>query len=169
MNIFLIGDTHFGHSNILTFKKEDGSLLRPGFDDITDMDETIIRNWNKVVGAKDKVYHLGDVGFKNFTQTSLILSRLNGEKVLIKGNHDNLKLSQYAQHFKDVRAYHQIDKFVLSHIPVHPDSIARWKGNIHGHLHHRNIDDNRYWNVSVEQINYTPISFEELKIRKRYT
>ena len=92
MNIFLISDTNFGHSNILTFKNADGTLMRPGFEDVNDMDETIIHNWNKVVGAKDKVYHLGDVGFKNFTVLSETLVRLNGEKVLIKGNHDNLKL-----------------------------------------------------------------------------
>ena len=169
MNIFLISDTHFGHSNILTFKNADGTLVRPGFEDVNDMDETIIHNWNKVVGAKDKVYHLGDVGFKNFTVLSKTLVRLNGEKVLIKGNHDNLKLKQYVQLFKDVRAYHVIDKFVLSHIPVHPESVTRWKGNIHGHLHDRNLEDNRYWNVSVEQINYTPISFEDLKLKHRYT
>jgi calcineurin-like phosphoesterase family protein len=88
---------------------------------------------------------------------------LNGTKILIKGNHDNLKLSQYAQMFKDVRATHTLDKFVLSHIPIHPDSLARWKANIHGHTHANNLDDPRYINVSVEQINYTPIDFEEIK------
>lgn len=169
MNTFLIADTHFGHSNILTFKNQDGSFLRPGFKDIVDHDEYLIYKWNSVVRPGDKVYHLGDVGFKNFSSLQQVFNRLNGEKVLIKGNHDNLKLSQYAHIFKDVRAYHVLDKFVLSHIPVHPDSVARWKGNIHGHLHEKIINDDRYINVSVEQIDYTPISFEELKIRHRYT
>lgn len=162
-NIFLIGDTHFGHSNILTFKKGNGRPLRD-FKNITEHDEYLIYKWNKVVSIKDKVYHLGDVGFKNFTTLSLILSRLNGEKILIKGNHDNFKLSQYMQYFKDVRATHTLDKMVLSHVPVHPDSLTRWSFNIHGHLHSNKIKDKRYINVSVEHLNdYEPISFEEIK------
>jgi calcineurin-like phosphoesterase family protein len=111
-----------------------------------------MENWNNVVKPEDKVYHLGDVGFKNFEYMKRVFDYLNGTKILIKGNHDNLKLSQYAQMFKDVRATHTLDKFVLSHIPIHPDSLARWKANIHGHTHANNLDDPRYINVSVEQL-----------------
>lgn len=163
MKTFLIGDTHFGHSNILTFKKQDGSPLRV-FDNIYEHDEYLIYKWNLVVKPEDKVYHLGDVGFRNFTVLNQILSRLNGSKILIKGNHDNMKLSQYAQHFKDIRGSHVLDKFILTHIPIHPDSLSRWVGNIHGHMHSYSLPDSRYINVSVEQLNdYTPIDFEEIK------
>ena len=161
MKTFLISDTHFGHSNILTFKKLDGSNLRP-FSSLEEMNETLINNWNSVVSNEDKVYHLGDVLFTK-RWLDLILPRLNGTKVLIKGNHDNLKLSQYQQYFKDVRAYHILDKFLLSHIPIHPESISRWKANIHGHLHNNIIPDNRYLNVSVERINYRPIDVEYIR------
>jgi len=61
-NPFLISDTHFGHANILTFKKKDGTLLRSGFKDITDHDLELVKRWNSVVAPNDKVYHLGDVG-----------------------------------------------------------------------------------------------------------
>lgn len=163
MKTFLIGDTHFGHSNILTFKKQDGSPLRV-FDNIYEHDEYLIYKWNLVVKPEDKVYHLGDIGFRNFTVLNQILSRLNGSKILIKGNHDNMKLSQYAQHFKDIRGSHTLDKFILTHIPIHPDSLSRWVGNIHGHMHSNSLPDSRYINVSVEQLNdYTPIDFEEIK------
>lgn len=163
---FLISDTHFGHSNILTFEDEKGNRIRPMFSDINHMNKVMVDNWNSVVSEEDKVYHLGDLGFKNFTWLSSILSQLKGTKVLIKGNHDNFKASQYLQFFKDIRAYHILDGFVLSHIPIHPDSLYRWKGNIHGHLHGNNLEDKKYINVSVEQINYTPIDFEVIK--KRY-
>ncbi len=172
---FLIGDTHFCHSNILKFTKEDGTLLRPGFSSIQEHDEFLIDRWNSVVSCGDKVYHLGDVGFFNTTSAIKILNRLNGTKILIKGNHDNLKLSVYAQIFKDVRAYHVLDKFVLSHIPLHVESLYRWTANIHGHLHANNVCislngikslDPRYVNISCEQINFTPIDFEE--IRSKY-
>ena len=162
-NIFLISDTHFGHTNILSFLKKDGTKLRH-FNSVEEMDETLINNWNSVVSKEDKVYHLGDVNFCSFTKLKEIFDRLNGTKVLIKGNHDDkLTLNQFSQLFKDVRAYHILDKYILSHIPIHPESLYRWKANIHGHLHNNIIDDPRYINVSVERINYTPISFEEIR------
>ena len=164
MQTFLISDTHFGHENILKFLREDGTPLRPGFNSISEHDQYLIYRWNSVVKPEDKVYHLGDIGFKNFSYAKRIFDALNGTKVLIKGNHDNFKLSQYEQIFKDVRGSHVLDKFVLTHIPIHPYSLDRWEGNIHGHLHSYNINDPRYINVSVEQLDdYTPINFEVLR------
>jgi calcineurin-like phosphoesterase family protein len=129
------------------------------FDNIEEMNQRIIDNWNRVVNNNDKVYHLGDVAFANFTRIKEIFDQLNGEKVLIKGNHDTCKLGQYAQIFKDVRATHALDGIVLSHIPVHPMSLDRWRGNVHGHLHSNVVGDPKYYNVCVEQINYTPVEF----------
>lgn len=165
LRTFLISDTHFGHANILTFKDTEGNLIRPGFADVDEMNEHMIQQWNKTVKSGDKVYHLGDVAMLTFSKLEPIFQRLNGTKVLIKGNHDGLKLSQYQQIFKDVRAYHILDKFLLSHIPVHPHSLSKWSANIHGHLHQNTLEDSRYINVSVEQINYTPINFEEIRER----
>lgn len=177
-NSLLISDQHYGHSNFLTFRDEAGDLIRP-FSSVEEMDELMIERHNGTVRPQDKVYFLGDVCF-SFRVLEKIMPRLNGIKVLIKGNHDNLKMSQYMQFFKDVRGSHQLDEFVLTHIPIHPESIGRWaKGNIHGHTHERNVminspgnltemnnrEDPRYINVCVEQINYTPISLEEIKAR----
>jgi len=169
-NIFLIADTHFSHANILDFKGKDGKACRP-FSSVEEMDETMIENWNKVVGDRDKVYHLGDVAIHKRGLDAL--KRLNGTKILVKGNHDVYKLSQYTPYFKDIRGYHVLDRCIFSHIPIHPDSKGRFKANIHGHLHtnrvmKRNwfgwkVEDPFYTNVSVEQINYTPIAWEELK------
>lgn len=172
-NTFLISDTHFSHGNILTFLNPDGTRLRP-FNSVEEMDELMIENWNKVVRPNDRVYHLGDVTFK-FAYLQAIVPRLNGYKnaVLIKGNHDELKPSQYLQFFKDIRAYSILDKFVLSHVPIHPDSLSRWRANIHGHLHSNVVKypdgsaDKRYFNVSVEQIGYTPIPFETIRSNYR--
>lgn len=161
MKTFLISDTHFYHTNILNFKRKDGTPLRD-FKDMDHMMTTLVYNWNKVVSENDKVYHLGDVAFVNARGLE-ILNQLNGRKVLIKGNHDNQKLSTYLKYFYDVRAYHILDNFILSHIPIHPESLSRWKANIHGHTHDNNLSDPRYFNISVENINYTPINFEEIK------
>lgn len=177
-NIFLIGDTHFGHAKMLTFLNHNGSRVRP-FSSVEEMDETMVDRWNATVGANDKVYHLGDVAIAK--RALDIIGRLNGKKVLIRGNHDIFKLKDYTPYFYDIRGSHKLGNFILSHIPVHPDAITnRWcAGNVHGHLHNNVVmethevdtgigsmfecvPDLRYVNVSVERINYTPLAFEEL-------
>jgi len=159
-NIFFCSDHHFGHANILTFKREDGSPLRD-FVDIDHMNEIIVQRHNLVVRPNDKVYFLGDVVMSKKASALEILGRMNGEKVLIKGNHE---------YFKDIRGSHQFSGLIMTHIPIHPESLARWGLNIHGHLHYNvvkmplsQIPDKRYFNVSMERINYTPISLEEIK------
>ena len=164
-NTFLISDTHFGHGNILTFKQEDGSPLRP-FTSVEEMDEEMIKRWNETVKPNDKVYHLGDVAIPK--RGLDCLARLNGDKILIRGNHDIYKLKDYAKYFRDIRGYHVLDQMIFSHIPVHPDSKGRFKANIHGHLHARRVMmdgaiDPYYYCVSVENIDYRPINFEEIK------
>ncbi len=162
MNIFLISDTHFGHVGVTQFLRSDGTKLRP-WDNTEDMDEYMVEQWNKTVRPKDKVYHLGDVVINR--KHLKTLSKLNGEKVLVKGNHDIFRIEEYLTYFKDVRGYHVLDNFLLSHIPIHPSCLGRFEGHIHGHLHsnrvmYNDLIDTRYFNVSVECISYTPISFD---------
>lgn len=176
-SVFLTSDTHFGHANICKFTNSDGSPVRP-WDDVQEMDEEMVKRWNETVRPDDKVYHLGDVVINR--KHLSILDRLNGDKVLIKGNHDIFKLSDYTRYFRDIRAYHVMNGCILSHIPVHESSLARFHKNIHGHLHGNQVKkpigfddetktiiygdeiDPRYYCVSVEQINYTPILFEKV-------
>jgi calcineurin-like phosphoesterase family protein len=158
-NIFLVSDTHFSHKGMTVFLREDGSKLRP-WDSIEEMDEALIENWNKVVGHNDKVYHLGDVVINK--RALVLLNRLNGTKILIKGNHDIFKLKDYTPYFKDIRAYHVLDKMIFSHIPIHPAGIERFRCNVHGHLHDRVVGDSNYVSVCVERINYTPIELGEI-------
>ena len=163
---FLISDTHFGHAGVCRFTRDDGSKLRP-WDDVDEMDQALIDNWNDVVSPTDKVYHLGDVAIPR--RGLKCLEKLNGRKVLIKGNHDCYKLSDYTKYFYDIRGCHYMDGFILTHIPVHPcDLTMRYKANIHGHLHYRKIqneqgDDPRYFCACVEHINYRPSDWEEVR------
>ncbi len=139
------------------------------------MNEYMVMQHNRVVGPKDKVYMLGDLAMsKKFLP---ILHRMNGEKVLIRGNHDLETANVYMTYFKDVRGSHQLDGMLLTHIPVHPESLSRWKCNVHGHLHanrvmvsnryqFEQVVDERYQSVCMEQLDdYTPISLEQLKDR----
>lgn len=147
------------------FLRDDNTKLRP-WNNAEEMDEELVKNWNEVVGVNDKVYHLGDVVINR--RALKTLSRLNGRKVLIKGNHDIFRIEDYLPYFYDIRAYHVLDNFLLSHVPVHTCNLYRWSCNVHGHLHHRRVldqdkIDSRYYNVSVECIDYTPIEFSDLK------
>ena len=167
-NTFLISDTHYGHNAACTlFKLADGvTPLRP-FANAAEADEAMIERWNSVVKPNDKVYHLGDVVMpKHHRVLDEILPKLNGTKVLIKGNHDELEPARYLTYFKDIRAIHLLDNIALTHVPLHTASLVRWRANIHGHLHANNVVkdngliDPKYFCVCVEQINYTPIPFE---------
>jgi calcineurin-like phosphoesterase family protein len=155
------------------FLRADGTRVRP-WASAAEGDAIMAAKWNNTVSKGDKVYVMGDVAF---TPKDLkILGYLNGTKILIKGNHDTLQLSQYAKYFKDVRAYHKLDNEILSHIPIHPLSLWRAKRNaswlnIHAHLHAEEVmlaegvTDLRYFSCCVERIDYTPISIDEIRNR----
>jgi calcineurin-like phosphoesterase family protein len=63
---------------------------------------------------------------------------------------------------------------VCTHIPIHPQSLLsrKYPGrciNAHGHTHRNNVklpgtevDDPRYFNLSVEMIDYTPVHHDVL-------
>ena len=166
-NVFLTSDTHFGHKGVTVFTKTDGSKIRP-WDNVEEMDEALVNNWNSVVKPNDKIYHLGDVVINR--KVLQIMHRLNGDKILIRGNHDTFKLHDYTRFFRDIRAYHEMNGMILSHIPIHTNQLFRFKVNVHGHTHTNNvmldgtdIADPRYVCVCVEQTNFTPISLEEVK------
>ena len=78
-NIYFTSDLHFSHTNVIDFCE------RP-FKTIEEMDEHIIKKWNKRVKDCDIVYVLGDVQW--FIKKTDILPRLKGTKILIRGNHD---------------------------------------------------------------------------------
>lgn len=173
-NIFLVSDTHFGHAGVCRFMQNDGvTKLRP-WDDPAEMDEAMVKLWNDTVRPNDKVYHLGDVVINR--KALQIMHRLNGDKVLIKGNHDIFRLDEYTPFFRDIRGYHVLNGLILSHIPVHEESLARFGCNIHGHLHSNRVMrvkhkgatpeiDPRYFCACVEQTDFKPIAFEEVMKR----
>lgn len=174
---FFASDHHLGHANILNFVQKDGKPCRP-FTDVDDMNETIIENHNRTVGPKDTCWFLGDVVINR--RFLALVQRMNGRKRLILGNHDIFKNKDYiGAGFEDLHAFRKFDDFVATHIPVHPDCISqRWHRNVHGHTHNNHMfhvdyssdsvmgiteRDPRYINVCVEQINYTPISIEDIR------
>ena len=162
--VFLVSDTHFGHAGVCRFLRNDGTKLRP-WDSPEEMDEYMVEAWNKKVRPNDKVYHLGDVVINR--RALKILALLNGDKVLIRGNHDIFRDTEYRHYFREIRAYHVMNGMILSHIPIHSDSLGRFGTNIHGHLHSNRVMkegvvDTRYHCVCVEQTDFAPILFEDV-------
>ena len=181
--VFLVSDTHFGHAGVCRFTLNDGvTKLRP-WTDPDEMDEEMIKRWNNTVRPNDKVYHLGDVVINRKAMKTL--ARLNGDKVLIRGNHDIFRDDEYREYFRELRAYHVMNGCILSHIPVHTESLGRFGVNIHGHTHAnrvkkiRGVDvrtgellysdeiDPRYHCVCVEQTDFAPILLEDVFKRIR--
>lgn len=162
MTTFFIGDTHFGHKNILTFTRNDGTPLR-SFSSIEEMDEHLVTCWNSVVKDDDIVYHMGDVVMNR--KNLHIVRRLKGRKNLIRGNHDTAPTRELLEYFEEIYGTHCFKDIILSHIPISKESLGRFGTNVHGHLHSYNINDPVYFNVSAEQLDYTPISLEELRKR----
>jgi len=171
-SVFLVSDTHFGHAGVCCFTRADGvTKLRP-WDSAEEMDEAMVKAWNERVKPTDKVYHLGDVVINR--KALPILDRLNGDKVLIRGNHDIFKDEDYNKYFRSLRGYHVMNGMILSHIPIHSESLGRFGVNIHGHLHanrvmrdlatcgRTDVIDPRYHCVCVEQTDFAPILFEDV-------
>lgn len=212
-----IADLHGGHANINFFSNTDGTQLRPWgrvlapgetVDDVSpeekeryreEMDEALITRWNSVVGVADKVEVLGDMVINR--RYLPMLDRMNGRKRLVMGNHDIFKIADYAKYFEEMKGSKPIDhmgvRFMLTHIPMHVDSLSRWDCNLHGHLHSgrvmvrratnstrrvpilgnrpqrltspftvmETVVDPRYFCVSVEHTDYTPIHFDDIVAR----
>ena len=165
-NIFVISDTHFGHSGILTFKNMDGSPVR-SFDSVQEMDETMVDRWNAVVKPGDHVYHCGDVAMRR--EHLATVGRCNGHKRLVRGNHDIFRTKDYLKYFDEIYASRVLDGMIFTHIPIHPESMGRFTANVHGHVHGQPQGKYgpKYYNVSVEIVGYTPVSLEDLKVRIR--
>lgn len=156
--IYLIADTHFWHENILKYEN------RP-FSNIQEMNKGLIINWNNTVSNKDKVYHLGDFSWGNKEVVQDIVNQLNGYITLIKGNHDGKSNNWYNDAgFDDVIDGGMILKnhFLLTHKPLYMNKHMPFV-NIHGHTHSNKLQGNKYFSVSVENIDYKPIAFKKIQ------
>ena len=178
---FFISDLHLFHKNILQY--------RP-FNDIDEMHQNIIEQWNQKVSKKGSViYHLGDLSFKKGNQDELyeILNQLNGNIICLRGNHDHQKMwnrhtrenNQYDgkllyenfefdySPYREIKVNHQL--IVLCHYPIaswNKQNYGSW--HLHGHSH-GNLDlglDNMMdvgYDPLVNRGIQVPISFEEVK------
>jgi len=175
---FFTSDTHFGHANIIRLCK------RP-FENVKEMNEVLIENWNKVVSDDDTVFHLGDFALGGSNVWKEIIPRLKGYINLIIGNHDRKNLRKgYMSFFDMVVPQLQIEiediSIYLNHYPFlcyGGSYIGVWQ--LFGHLHLSpdsiGLDNERtkicfpcQYDVGVDLNNFTPISYNQVKEKIKY-
>ena len=158
-NLFFTADTHLNHTNIIKY------CNRP-FSSTQEMNDTIITNWNAVVRPGDSIYHLGDFGFGGNCQQ--IFKRLNGNKFILKGNHDRSEVFGYGWGWvKDVYVLKHEGKIIwLSHYP-HRSWPHSFHGSWHlfGHVHGRMAPYGLSLDVGVDANRFAPVSFDDLLVK----
>jgi calcineurin-like phosphoesterase family protein len=179
-NIYFASDYHIGHHNVIKF---DG---RP-FENVKEMHETLIKNWNSVVQDEDIVFYLGDFAF-NEGEAKWFREQLKGKIYFIMGNHDRIRnisklgfekvfgddtsLGGATIFVKDEDANRGYQDIILCHYPIlswNKSHHGSW--HIHGHCHQsiaRNTEMSWYYkrkviDVGTNGLGYTPISYSELK------
>ena len=170
--VWFTADTHFGHKNIIRY------CDRP-FSSIDEMNETLISNWNSVVGPDDLVFHLGDFSVGGAAEWTSLLNKLNGEIFLILGNHDMNNVGQgFMRRFQCVTMQMLISigkqRIYLNHYPFLCYGGAyrnTWQlfGHVHTNQQSTGLDSPRLkqlfptqYDVGVDNNNYHPVSFDQL-------
>ena len=159
---YFIADTHFGHDAIIRYEN------RP-FKDTKNQEEYLIKNWNDIVKPEDTVYVLGDFGMSDSKkETERLCRMLNGNKILVMGNHDTQEPEWYRQcGFKEASPWPIIYQnfWILSHEPLYINENMPY-ANIYGHVHanptYKDVSRQSVC-VCVERTEYKPISFEEIQ------
>lgn len=163
--IYFTSDLHLGHRGIITMRN------RP-FADVEEMNQTLIANFNAVVHKDDTVYILGDLAHHmQVEDVNKIIEKLNGRKILIKGNHDkqyDAKLFEEIRDFKTVSLNGQ--SFSLMHYPMlswpksHHGSYM-----LHGHIHadesynlQNRVEGILRYDVGVDANQYCPVSVNQI-------
>ena len=174
--IYFISDTHFNHKNVIKY------CNRP-FKDVEEMNNVLIENWNNTVTDFDTVYHLGDVALTTESDMKKIIPKLKGTKILIRGNHDKKSKEFFKKAgfelIPDSPLNLSDEKLILSHRPLKDTEIPKGYVNVHGHIHNNSLhkvnpatneteypenlySEKLHINVSVDVINFKPISLKEL-------
>ena len=160
--IYFTADTHFGHTNIIAYCK------RP-YETVEEMDNDLIKRWNRVVQPKDTIFHLGDFCLVN--DFFKYFNKLNGRKILIKGNHDEVawkykeRFHEYCDGYYELTVNGQL--IVLCHYAMkvwNKSHVGSW--HLYGHSHGTISEtDSLCFDVGVDVNNFTPISFNQVKER----
>ena len=188
MSIYLTSDTHFNHGltsdgynperNILAYCHDRG--FPNTLQGLLDMNETLIQNWNRVVRPTDTVIHAGDFALGQKIHHPGIMARLNGYKIITRGNHDPSapKLREFGwdevhdQYFLE----YQGETLWVSHVPVEnshdhvegrelrrPEATQPYTIAVCGHVHETFLFAlDGCLNVGVDKWDLTPVHIDSV-------
>ena len=155
-------DLHLGHANIIGYQG------RP-FHDVYEMNGTLWANWQLGVDADETIVCVGDFALGEALSEETwdrITAAPGRSKVLVVGNHDIT-----GQGILRVKGFHRTKAVLISpgdppliwtHAPL--PNVPDGHVNIHGHQHAKlKPPDSPHINVSVEQLNYRPVSLARLR------
>lgn len=194
-NVWFTSDLHFSHKNILTHcpgrieaMAKDGYIITEEMlpDEVLNLhDSWLINKWNSTVSKKDHIYILGDFSFRNTDDTKKLLSKLNGKKFLIVGNHDGscTKTDRLKDYFVEITQLKEVT-FKAKNFPFLEENfnvfmchypMVTWPGKhagvvqAHGHCHGRLDEFNKdstdlRYDVGLDSTegNYKILSLEDL-------
>lgn len=176
MAIWFTADTHFDHKNVIVYAK------RP-FNNVDDMNEGLIKNWNELVDPKDEIYHLGDIAIGKPARIAWLVSRLNGRKHLVCGNHDKellrhkelVSLFETINNFREIKiqdadAYKGSQRIVLLHYALRVWNKSHYGSySLYGHSHGSLTDDphSLSLDVGVDCWDYRPVSYDQIKAKMK--
>lgn len=166
-----IGCLHLNHKWIAQYR---------GFNDEFYHDEHLIDMWNRTVNKRDLTFILGDVTMEK-SDPYIQLDRLNGRKIVVLGNHDLPKHTrQLLNHVESVAGMIDYKGCCLTHAPIHPNELPRYRANIHAHIHNNPLIEvmvmsswtdegsvlvptlHKYKCVDAKLIDFKPKTIEEL-------
>ncbi len=165
--IFFTSDPHFDDYRLDLFGRD---IL---FKTSKEVDDHIVERWNKTVGKHDTVYVLGDVALtlKGLKK----VSKLNGEKILVKGNYDNPATAKYnvsdavlLEYFDSVVENISIDVTLIDgkkesvYLNHYPTNGKKEMFNIVGHIHGTWKVQRNMINVGLDAWHFTPVSEKQI-------
>ena len=184
--IYFTSDNHYNHGNIIKF------CNRP-FGSLDEMNNVMIAKWNETVPTDGLVFHLGDFAWGGFQQWKKIREQLNGNIILIKGNHDRKNGPQSQQQYDELFLHTSQQMFIeiegrrmyLNHLPLLCyDGIYREKDSLiyalNGHVHLSNVKERNggkdcercfnmffptQYDVGVDFNNFYPVSWNEINMK----
>ena len=184
--IFFTSDSHFFHDNIIKF------CNRP-FNNVEEMNQIMVDNWNNKVPHDGLVFHLGDFAWGGYNKFKEVREKLNGEIILIKGNHDEkngpnsreAELSIFKGVLRQAKLLIENRQIYVNHVPflcyggTYRDKNAivyQLFGHVHisNHLKRNNGKDfercvnNLFptqYDVGVDFNEFAPISWHEVNVK----
>lgn len=159
---FFTADSHFGHGSIIDH------CARP-FRSVDEHDRYLVAAWNEVVQPGDTVWHVGDFAYKGDRDAARRhFLKLNGQKHLIRGNHDANWVADLG--WSSVRDYADIavdgQRIILSHYAMRVwTSMRRGTIMLYGHSHGKLPGNAQSLDVGVDEWNFHPVDLEKIRLK----